>query len=107
MNYLVERRCVRSTVGIVASPVVFELGVLTVLIAGLPPSMCSAKGTEQDPASQGFRPIDPGVEYLQIIRRRKSETESTGPRVIVLLRVDIRQVDLSDIWSRIGDGVIL
>src|SRR6267142_177827 len=42
---------------------------------------------------QEFQRVGSGIEHLRIIRGHKSENEATGPWVINVLRVDLKQVD--------------
>jgi phosphodiester glycosidase len=50
-------------------------------------------GNHQSGAAE-FQSAGRGVEYLRIVRGHKSDNESSGPWVINLLRVDLKQVDL-------------
>jgi hypothetical protein len=44
--------------------------------------------------SQDFRAVDIGIEHLRVVRGHKSENDATGPWLINLLRLDLKQVDL-------------
>ena len=57
------------------------------------PSVFSAFELTQQ-ASPEFRTVAPGVEHLRLIRGHKSEDDVTGPWLINVLRVDLRQADL-------------
>ena len=48
---------------------------------------------KQESSNQEFQNVGPGIEHLRIIRGHKSEGEATGPWVINVLRVDLKQVD--------------
>ena len=47
----------------------------------------------QESGNQEFQNVARGIEHLRIIRGVKSENEATGPWVINVLRVDLKQVD--------------
>lgn len=55
-------------------------------------------------ANQGFQPVAPGVEHLKMIRGSTSQSEETGPWVINLLRLDLKQVSLR-IAHALDEGV--
>src|SRR4029077_16666988 len=48
---------------------------------------------KQESGTQEFQNVGRGIEHLRIIRGHKSESEVTGPWVINVLRVDLKQVD--------------
>lgn len=89
----VEHACVRAIAAVPARAVVITLAVSSLLIASTQRSACSAGGITQT-ANREFKPVGAGVEHLRLVRGHKSETESTGPWEINLLRVDLKQVDV-------------
>src|SRR6266571_4990570 len=48
---------------------------------------------KHESGNQEFQSVGRGIEHLRIIRGHKSESEVTGPWVINVLRVDLKQVD--------------
>lgn len=73
------------------------LAVLSLLGASLTPGSYSAGLGDPQSGKQQFQHIDRvdrGIEHLRITRGHKSENEATGPWVINLLRVDLKQADL-------------
>ena len=79
-----------SVLGGILGLVLFLLA-LTV-IASPPPA--PAQGAATTGASETFQTVAPGIEYLQLVRGRKSDSETTGPWIINLLRIDLRQAKL-------------
>ena len=74
--------------------IVLWLAILPLLGASLTPGSYSAWLSRPPSGSQELRTVAPGVEHSRITRGHKSEDGSTGPWLINLLRVDLRQVDL-------------
>jgi len=58
------------------------------------PGSFSAGPISSQSASEEFRRVAAGIEHLRITRGHKSENDATGPWLINLLRVDLKQVEL-------------
>jgi len=88
-SWLVERANVRRFV--------VCLALLSLPSPDLTPRSYSAEQNQQpgkhESANQEFQSVGRGIEHLRINRGHKSESEVTGPWVINLLRVDLKQVD--------------
>ncbi len=80
------------------------LAFLSLLGASLTTRSYSAGLSSQQPGNQEFRTAGRGIEHLRITRGHKSENEATGPWLINLLRVDLKQVDLR-IAHALDEGV--
>jgi len=73
------------------------VALLSLPFPNLAPRSYSAVQNQQ-PGKQGsgnqeFQNVGRGIQHLRIIRGHKSESEATGPWVINVLRVDLKQVD--------------
>jgi hypothetical protein len=64
----------------------------------------SARLGSQRSDNEEFQPVGSGIAHLRITRGHKSDNEATGPWVINLLRVDLKQVDLR-IAHALDEGV--
>ncbi|MEP6706099.1 MAG: hypothetical protein ABJC05_01195, partial [Pyrinomonadaceae bacterium] len=68
------------------------------LLAIASPQPASRSASAQTGAATGagetFQTIAPGVEHLQLVRGRKSDSEATGPWSINLLRIDLSKANL-------------
>jgi hypothetical protein len=84
VHHAVERLGVRVIAAVLARAVVISLAASSVVITGL--SAWSARGITQS-ANREFKPVGAGIEHLRVARGHKSETDSTGPWEINLLRV--------------------
>lgn len=80
------------------------LAFLSLLGTSLTQRSYSAWLSSRQPGNQEVRPAGRGIEHLRITRGHKSESEATGPWVINLLSVDLKQVDLR-IAHALDEGV--
>jgi exopolysaccharide biosynthesis protein len=96
-SWLVERVHVRSFRVAGAMKLVVCLALLSLPIPNLTSRSYSAVQNQQpgkqESDAQEFQNVGRGIEHLRIIRGHKSESEVTGPWVINVLRVDLKQVD--------------
>ena len=95
-TWSVERTHVRSFPVLGAIRLVVCLALLSLLSPNLTRSYSAVQNQQpgkQESGNQEFQRVGRGIEHLRIIRGHKSESEVTGPWVINLLRVDLRQVD--------------
>ncbi|MEK6321568.1 MAG: phosphodiester glycosidase family protein [Acidobacteriota bacterium] len=79
------------------------------LLASLGAASSDSAGQSQQPGTQQsgnaeFQAVGRGIEHLRITRGHKSENEASGPWLINLLRVDLKQVDLR-IAHALDEGV--
>lgn len=86
------------------SRLVVCLTLFSLLGAGLTQRSFSAEPRNLQSGEQEFQVVAGGIEHLRIIRGYKSENEATGPWLINLLRVDLKQVDLR-IAHALDEGV--
>ena len=86
------------------SRLVVCLALSTFLSPNFTPRSYSAAQAKLESGNQEFQNVGRGIEHLRIIRGYKSEDEGTGPWLINLLRVDIKQVDLC-IAHALDEGV--
>ncbi|HEY3025303.1 MAG TPA: phosphodiester glycosidase family protein [Pyrinomonadaceae bacterium] len=69
--------------------------VVLLAIAVQPPARTAVAQTSSAPgAEETFQTVAPGVEYQQLVRGHKSDSEATGPWVINMLRVDLTKAKL-------------
>lgn len=101
VNYVVECLGVGVIAAVLARSVVISLAASSLVITGL--SGWSARVITQS-ANREFKSVGAGVEHLRVARGHKSETESTGPWEINLLRVDLKQVELRIVHA-LDEGV--
>ncbi len=98
----------RSLKAAIPRQIVVSLALVSLLSASLTPRSYSAVQNQQpgspQSGNQEFRTVGRGIEHLRITRGHKSENEATGPWVINLLRVDLKQVDLC-IAHALDEGV--
>jgi len=85
-------------------PVVLFLVLLSLLCTSFPSRSYSAGLPDCQSVNQDFLTVAPGVEHLRIIRGGRSDNEATGPRVINLLRIDLKQAELR-IAHALDEGV--
>ena len=92
---LVKLRYLHSFSPATSTLIIVCLALFVSLTAAPPYStgQTQQRGNHQSTAAE-FRSAGRGVEYLRITRGHKSDNEATGPWVINLLRVDLKQVDL-------------
>ena len=69
------------------------LSLLALLAIASPPP-APAQGAATTGAGETFQTVAPGIEYLQLVRGRKSDSEATGPWAINLLRIDLSKAKL-------------
>jgi hypothetical protein len=107
-TWSVERAHVRSFRVAGAMTFVVCLALLSLLSSDLTPRSYSAVQNQQpgkqESGNQEFQSVGRGIEHLRITRGHKSENGATGPWVINLLRVDLKQVDLR-IAHALDEGV--
>jgi hypothetical protein len=96
-TWLVGRADVRLFRRTGAIKLVVCLALLSLPGPNLTPGSYSAVQNQQpgkqESGTQEFQNVGRGIEHLRMIRGHKSESEVTGPWVINLLRVDLKQVD--------------
>src|SRR5467141_3196887 len=64
-------------------------------IASAPPARPASAQAAAAPDAIGiFQTVAPGIDYLQLVRGHKSDSETTGPWVINLLRIDLTRAKL-------------
>ncbi len=73
---------------------VLSLFALLAITSKPPARPASAQTAAATNAAETFQPVAPGIEYLQLVRGRKSDSEATGPWVINLLRIDLSKAKL-------------
>jgi exopolysaccharide biosynthesis protein len=80
-----------------AMKLVVCLALLSLPSPNLTPRSYSAvqnqQAGKQESGNQEFQNVGRGIEHLRIIRGHKSESEVTGPWVINVLRIDLKEVD--------------
>ena len=79
------------------------LALLSLLGGSLSARSYSA-GRSPQPGNREFRTVGDGIEHLRITRGHRSENDATGPWLINLLRVDLKQVDVR-IAHALDEGV--
>jgi exopolysaccharide biosynthesis protein len=83
----------RSMTGCAASLGLFLVVLLAIAVQ--PPARTAVAQTSSAPgAEETFQTVAPGVEYQQLVRGHKSDSEATGPWVINMLRVDLTKAKL-------------
>src|SRR5215216_4437830 len=82
---------------------ILSIFILAACLASLPAYSHSRIAAHQA-SEPTFQLVSAGVEHLRVTRGYKSETEATGPWVINLLRIDLRNVDLR-IVRALDEGV--
>jgi len=80
------------------------LAFLSLLGASLTPRSYSAGLTSPQLGNQELPTVGRGIEHLRLTRGHKSENEATGPWLINLLTVDLKQLDLR-IAHALDEGV--
>jgi exopolysaccharide biosynthesis protein len=70
------------------------LSLISAIVTPLSSAVQDQQASSPQPGSQKFRNVGRGIEHLRIIRGHKSESEATGPWLINLLRIDLKQADL-------------
>jgi len=84
--------------------VVVCLTLFSLLGVGLTRRSFSAEPRNRQSGEQEFQGVARGIEHLRITRGHKSENEATGPWLINLLKIDLKQVDLR-IAHALDEGV--
>ena len=83
----------RSMTGCAASLGLFLVVLLAIAVQ--PPARTAVAQTSSAPGAEGtFQTVAPGVEYQQLVRGHKSDSEATGPWVINMLRIDLTKAKL-------------
>jgi hypothetical protein len=88
-GHLNRRITLGSLLGLVLS-----LVALPAITSTSPARPTSAQLVAAPGAAATFQTVAPGIEYLQLVRGRKSDSEATGPWVINLLRIDLNKANL-------------
>ncbi len=92
-NFSVARINCRSMLGSMLG-LVLSLLALLATTSTLPARLASAQAAATPDTAGTFQTVAPGIEYLQLVRGHKSDSEATGPWVINLLRIDLSRATL-------------
>ena len=87
------KRLLRHSIGLTASWQIL-LCIAFLSFPGASTAERHGNGRSNQPGNQEFRTVGRGIEHLRLTRGHKSENDSTGPWLINLLRLDLKQVDL-------------
>jgi len=97
----------RLTAAVVHRPML-SLFLLVLAVLGSPSQLPGRTAPAQTAATPGIGPelqsVAPGIEHVQIVRGRKSDSEATGPWFINLLRLDLTKAKLR--WVHAMDEAI-